>query len=255
MRGGASSPPATGFVDLHSHFVPDIDDGVRTALEARALVVGLRRIGFTHVVATPHMRPGMFDNDAHALRTAFDAVIDTLAADADAPSLGLACEHFFDDTVFARLVKHEGIPYAAVTPTQRRQSVLVELPPHAFPVRLAERMFDLGRARLRPVIAHPERYQPVWHDDRCLDPLIDAGACLLLDVCALVGKYGEAPERAALALVKSRAYEAACSDAHRPDDVEITAQAILVLRKVAGDAEAERLLGAGPRAILAGSSS
>ena len=104
--------------------------------------------------------------------------------------------------------------------------MLVELPPQAFPPRLERRFFDLSRAGLRPVLAHPERYQPVWKDDRCLDPLLDAGACLLLDVCALVGKYGRASQKAAEKLLDDEAYEAACSDAHRPEDTDVVAEAI-----------------------------
>ena len=51
-------------------------------------------------------------------------------------------------------------------------------------------------------------------------------------------------------LREDEAYEAACSDAHRPEDAEVTAEAIAVLEKVVGAKEAERLLGAGPRGIL-----
>jgi protein-tyrosine phosphatase len=101
-----------------------------------------------------------------------------------------------------------------------------------------------------PVLAHPERYEPVWKDDRCLDPLLDAGAHLLLDVCALVGKYGRAPQRAAEKLLEDDAYEAACSDAHKPRDVEDVVRAIARLEQLAGAEEARRLLSEGPRGIL-----
>ena len=56
---------------------------------------------------------------------------------------------------------------------QAKRGVLVEVSPQAFPTQLQKRFFDLGRAGLRPVLAHPERYQPVWKDDSCLDPLLD----------------------------------------------------------------------------------
>jgi protein-tyrosine phosphatase len=126
----------------------------------------------------------------------------------------------------------------------------VEVHPRGFPPQLAHRFFDLGRAGLRPVLAHPERYEPVWKDDTCLDPLLDAGASLLLDVCALVGKYGKASQRAAEKLLDEEAYEAACSDAHRPADADVVAEAIDALERRVGRPEAERLLRDGPRGIL-----
>jgi protein-tyrosine phosphatase len=241
-----------GFVDLHCHWIAGIDDGARSVDASLAMLRGLKRAGFDTVIATPHMRPGMFDNDRGALEAAFQAILPHLGGDAELPAVHLSSEHFFDEIVFQRLVRGEGLPYPdlASAPGSRRRGVLVELPPQTFPLRLDRRFFDLAKAGLRPVLAHPERYQPVWRDDRCLDPLLDAGACLLLDVCALVGKYGRAAQKAAEKLLDDEAYEAACSDAHRPEDAEVVAEAIAALTARVGVAEAERLLREGPRGIL-----
>jgi protein-tyrosine phosphatase len=233
-----------GFVDLHCHWIAAIDDGARTADEGLRMLQKLFEIGFDVVVATPHMRPGMFDNDRAALERAFGAMQQTLsAAPSPLPAVHLASEHFFDDVVFARLMRGDALPYPG------GKSVLVEFGATAFPLRVQHRMFDLRRAGLSPVLAHPERYEPVWRDDTCLDPLLDAGARLLLDVCALVGKYGRAPQRAAEKLLEDDAYDAACSDAHRPHDVDEAAGAIDRLVSLVGEPEAMRLLGDGPRAL------
>jgi protein-tyrosine phosphatase len=194
----------------------------------------------------------MFDNDRRDLENAYAAMCPRLAGERELPDTHLASEHWFDDVVFARLTKGDGLPYPwlAKGPVPGKRGVLVEVNPQGFPAQLANRFFDLGRAGLRPVLAHPERYQPVWKDDRCLDPLLDAGAYLLLDVCALVGKYGRASQKAAEKLLDEDAYEAACSDAHRPADAEAAAQAIAVLERRVGREEAERLLRDGPKKIL-----
>ncbi len=247
-----------GFVDLHCHWIAGIDDGVRSPEDGLELLRRLRRVGFSIVVATPHMRPGMFENDKAALQASFAAMEATTRGHDDLPEVHLASEHFFDDLVFTRLVKGEGLPYphfgpvpgTSGAPTGAKRGVLIELNPQGFPPQLAHRFFDLGRAGLRPVLAHPERYQPVWKDDACLEPLVDAGACLLLDVCSLVGKYGRASQKAAEKLLDEDAYEAACSDAHRPDDADVTKKAIAALERRVGEDEAGRLLVHGPRGIL-----
>jgi protein-tyrosine phosphatase len=263
----ASRGRGRGFVDLHCHWIAGIDDGATTPEEGVAMLRGLREAGFDTVVATPHMRPGMFDNDRSSLLAAFARMAPHLAAAHELPDVHLASEHFFDDVVFGRLLRGEALPYPFLGPLlgppppdggttvsaahgRARRAVLIELHPTAFPAQLAHRLFDLGRAGLRTVLAHPERYQPVWKDDRCLDPLLDAGAALLLDVCALVGKYGRAAQRAAEKLLDDEAYEAACSDAHRPSDTTVVAEAIAALEQRVGRSEAERLLRDGPRGIL-----
>jgi protein-tyrosine phosphatase len=245
-----------GFVDLHCHWISGIDDGVKSPEDGIELLRRLRKVGFDLVVATPHMRPGMFENDKRALEHAFATMCVHLVEQTDLPDVHLASEHFFDDVVFARLIKGQGLPYpdlakggsAPAAPSTR--AILIELSPQAFPTQLQRRLFDLRRAGLRPILAHPERYQPVWKDDACLDPLLDAGACLLLDLCALTGKYGRASQKSAEKLLEEEAYEAACSDAHRPSDVDEVARALEKLEKRAGSAEMERLLRDAPRRIL-----
>jgi protein-tyrosine phosphatase len=213
----------------------------------------LHEVGFDDVVATPHMRPGMFDNDRAGIERAFQDMQPNVQAAADLPVVHLASEHFFDDVVFGRLVRGEALPYrAAGVSGSAPVPVLVEFGHGGFPLRAQHRFFDLRRAGLQPVLAHPERYEPVWKDDACLDALLDAGAHLLLDVCSLVGKYGRAPQRAAEKLLEDDAYEAACSDAHRPADVDVVAAAIDRLSELVGSEEATRLLRDGPRGILRG---
>jgi protein-tyrosine phosphatase len=242
-----------GFIDLHCHWIASIDDGARTAEEGLAMLRGLRAAGFDVVMATPHMRPGMFDNDKNGLERAFGAMQPVLSGK-DLPAVHLASEHFFDDVVFGRMMRGEVLAYPSLGSSRGvRRPILIEVSGQGpFPVRLQHRFFDLRRAGLVPVLAHPERYEPVWRDDTCLDPLLDAGAHLLLDTCALIGKYGRAPQRAAEALLEDGAYEAACSDAHRPSDVDLVVRAIERLTELVGEEETRRLLADGPRRILEG---
>jgi protein-tyrosine phosphatase len=236
-----------GFVDLHCHYVPGVDDGVRTVEDAIALLRGLRAVGFDHVVATPHMRPSMFDNEAAALESAWAGLEDRLANEPGLPARSLSAEHYFDEIVFSRLMQKKGLPYAP-----KKRSVLVEFSYDQLPVALHSRFFDLRRNLLRPIVAHPERYTP-FHENpkKAQEAMRKAGGVLLLDIAALEGKYGERARRTAESLVEQRAYYAACSDAHRPEDAETVGHAIERLGQMMGAAEVERLLKTGPQRILA----
>jgi protein-tyrosine phosphatase len=235
-----------GFVDLHCHWIAAIDDGARTQADGVGMLRALKQIGFDFVVATPHMRPAMFDNRKGDLERAFEAMRPALQDGAGLPEIALSSEHYFDDQVYRRLMTGEALPYPG------GKAVLIEFPNEAFPTRVADRFFDLRLKRLRPVLAHPERYHPVWKDILVLDPLLDGGAVLLLDVAALAGKYGSAPRRAAERLLKEGYYDAACSDAHRISDVDEVAKGIERLEELCGIEEVRYLLGEGPAAILNG---
>jgi protein-tyrosine phosphatase len=235
-----------GFIDLHCHWIPGVDDGAPTFEAGLAMLRGLAALGFSEVIATPHMRPGMFDNTAAALRAAFAGAEARLTALPGLPARALSSEHFFDEVVFQRLCSGEGLPYPGGA------AVLLEFYESNFPPRVDQLLAQLRRSGLTPVVAHPERYRALWEEPEILERLLDLGAMALLDVAALVGKYGRRPQRCAELLLERGLYQAACSDAHRPQDVDQAASGIQRLRELYGEEEVVALLADGPRAILAG---
>ncbi|HTQ05403.1 MAG TPA: CpsB/CapC family capsule biosynthesis tyrosine phosphatase [Polyangiaceae bacterium] len=235
-----------GFVDLHCHWIAGIDDGAPTPDDGIAMLQALHAAGFERVVATPHMRNGMFENDKAALVAAFDRMAPSLAAASGLPEVALGCEHYFDDVVYQRLLAGEGLPYPG------GRAVLLEFYGVDFPPFVVDRLFDLRRRSLLPVIAHPERYRYLWSKPDALERLVDAGVAALLDVAALVGKYGREPQRAAEAMLERGLYHAACSDAHRPADVAEVTRGIERVEKLYGADEVEFLLSEGPKLILEG---
>jgi protein-tyrosine phosphatase len=234
-----------GFVDLHCHCLPGIDDGVRTVDEGTQLLRELSLAGFGRVVATPHMRPGMFDTTSDTIRSTFGLFRDGAALDG-LPELDVGSEHYFDDVVERRLKSGEGVLYPG------GKAALIELYDMDFGSVLRERLFGLRRLGILPVIAHPERYRPLWSSPARLEKVLDDGAVALLDLAALVGKYGKETQRCAEALFEEGLYAAACSDAHRPADVADVVRAIRLIERRYGPEEATLLLQDGPEDILVG---
>jgi protein-tyrosine phosphatase len=193
------------------------------------------------------MRAGMFDNDKLQLTAAFESFRAAAAGLPGLPELGLASEHFFDETFMARLGSGETLPYPG------GHAVLVEFPTDRLPLRLDDCLFRMRVRGLRPVIAHPERYTPLWQSSAPLEHLLERGAVALLDTMSLTGKYGKKPRQTAERMLEEGLYFAACSDSHRPDDVDRVAEGIARLIELHGPAHAQELLGEHPRQILAGS--
>jgi protein-tyrosine phosphatase len=236
----------SGFVDLHCHYLPAVDDGVRSREQGRALCEGLKRLGYERVVATPHIRPGMFDNQKPQLTAAYDEFVAYAVGAPEMPLTGLAAEHFCDDSFFELLDRGLALPYPG------GHAALIEFPPERIPLRIEDRFFHMLVRGVRPVIAHPERYAPVWKDIESLRMLVERGALALLDLMALVGKYGRRAQRAAEQLLEADLYYAACSDSHKPEDLDDVAGGIERLVALVGASTSELLLAEHPRHILAG---
>jgi protein-tyrosine phosphatase len=246
-KGRCASLPKTmnEYVDLHCHYVPGVDDGARSLQDADLMLTGLGRLGFCHVVATPHMRPGLFDNSAADLRKAFAEVEQSFKDRPDIPGLSLSAEHYFDDVVFSRILSDQALPY----PTGK--AILLEFYDSEFPHSIDQRLADICRKGMTPIIAHPERYQPIDRRPEILERLLDLGAAALLDIGAVVGKYGRRAKHTAEALLERGLYRATCSDAHSPKDLQEVARGIEWIRRKYGDEEVTELLATGPRALMA----
>jgi protein-tyrosine phosphatase len=236
----------SGLCDLHCHYVPNVDDGVRSVEDGIELCRRLKLLGYSTVVATPHMRPGMFDNDKPQLTAAFAAFLAATAGEGGLPELSLAAEHFLDDTFMQKLGRDETLPYPG------GHAALIEFPPDRFPLGLDDCLFRMRVRGLRPVIAHPERYAPLWTSTAPLEHLLERGALALLDTMSLVGKYGRKSKAAAERMLEAGVYYAACSDSHKPEDADSVAHAIDRLVELTGEDGAQELLGDRPRQILAG---
>lgn len=237
---------SAGYVDLHCHYLPGIDDGVRTMDEGLALLTGLAKLGYETVVATPHIRTAMFDNRKAGLQHAFSELIDIAQDVPGMPGLGLAAEHYCDDVFWELFTSGQAVPYPG------EKAALIEFHYEMWPKRIEDKLFEMQVRGVRPVLAHPERYSALFPRTDPLDPLLDLGCLGLLDLMSLVGRYGRRSQRAAERMLEEGVYYAACTDCHRPNDVERVADAIERLRELVGKGEAEELLAENPRRILSG---
>lgn len=257
---------ANAFVDLHCHWLPGIDDGARTLDEGLEMLRGLFSLGFVHVVATPHMRPGMFDNVKSDLVNKYQSVLETLetsfgplSSNANPthglPEVSLGSEHYFDDGVIAALRAGNGLPYARGVQsgeTRAAGGLLVEFHDLTPAAAIERQLFELQTLGYVPVIAHPERYRSVWEDPNRLGRLLDLGSTALLDVAAVVGKYGREAEKCSKKLLELGFYGAACSDAHRPSDLAAVARGMSWIRTEYGQEELDFLMAEAPAQLLDG---
>jgi protein-tyrosine phosphatase len=235
-----------GLVDLHVHYLPSIDDGVKSADEGIALLEGLARIGYSRVYATPHIRTAMFENRRAPLEATYASFVELVKARTDLPELGLGAEHFCDDVFWDLHARGESLPFPG------GKALLVEMPQDSFPRALEERFFQMQLRGVRPIVAHPERYLPLHKRTDSVDAWLDVGVALQLDLMSLIGKYGRSPQKAAERMLDEGVYSLACSDAHKPSDVVLVEEAIARLERLVGEEEAFELLSVNATDLLAG---
>ncbi len=235
----------SGFVDLHCHLLPGVDDGARTPEDALEMARALVDVGVSTVAVSPHARSGCAPAEVCLERL---AELRTALADASVPlTLALGAENALVEDGFleslgtpaARLVHHG--PY-----------VLVELP-YAAPVpALPTLVFQMMRKGVIPLLAHPERCLELQRPGRAAE-VVALGARLQLDVGALSGRYGPVARRTARTLLDEGLYAVVATDLHAPAEARRWVErALAELRACAGEAAVQRLFRDAPARVLGG---
>jgi protein-tyrosine phosphatase len=232
-----------GFVDLHSHVLAAIDDGSPDLATSLDMLDALAGIGFTEVCATPHQKAGQFLPSADDIARAYAALGG--ARRPTTPALHLAAENMWDDVFFERSQRD------AVPSYDGGSAFLFELRPPHLPVGIFDHLFRLRTAGKVPVLAHPERYEPLWGDDELAERLSRACA-FVVDLPAIAGYHGKKESKQARHLLERGWVKACASDAHTPGDVKQAAEGLAWIEKKLGARAAIALCDEHPRALLRG---
>jgi len=201
-------------IDLHCHLLPGIDDGARDLEEGLAMARLAVEEGITHAVMTPHVMPGIFDNDLASIERAVTDYRKSLAEAGIALEVRVGGEVRIGPEVLA-LVADDRIPYIGHWEGER--VMLLELPHSHIPPG-TEKLVDWLRAQgIRPLLAHPERNPDIERDPLRLRAYIDRGCLVQVTAGSLAGDFGEDYRVAAVALLEAGWTTVLASDAHRAD--------------------------------------
>lgn len=232
--------------DLHCHLLPGIDDGAvdpAMALEMARIAVA---DGITTVACTPHIYPGMYENDATGIRDAI-ARMRLLLAEHGVP-LELvegADVHLAPDLL-------AGIRAGRIPTLAGSRYLLLEPPHHVVPPRFEETVFDLLAAGITPVITHPERLRWVESHFDAMQRLARRGAWMQVTAGALTGRFGKRVQYWGDKFVGEGLCMLLATDAHHPvRRPPLLEEARAAAETLVGRAEAEHLVRTRPAGIVA----
>ncbi len=209
-------PPADLSVlrcDVHSHFIPGIDDGAQTLEQSMEMLTAMRELGYRKVVTTPHSMADGYKNTP-------DIILGGLAkVRAEVARVGLdievdaAAEYYLDHELERKVTEKEVLTFGD-------NLLLFELPFLSEPQVLLSVIFLMQTAGYKPVLAHPERYSFWYNDFSKYERLKERGVLFQLNMIALSGAYGPQAKQISEKLIDAGAYELIGSDCHSMGHVE-----------------------------------
>lgn len=193
-----------GYVDIHSHLLPGIDDGAKTIDQTELLLKGMVEIGFSQFITTPHIMHNVYENS-------FDSItqkhLETVNALNVHPRLFAAAEYMMDDNFLWHVKSGKML-------TLDGKHIIVEMSYLNAPLHLFEIIFEIQLAGFVPVLAHPERYAFYHTDFSQYQKLKNSGCKFQVNLLSSVGYYGAGVAEAASKLLQKGLIDYAGSDVH-----------------------------------------
>ena len=197
-------------IDIHAHILPEVDDGsdsLETSLEMANMAV---MSGVTAVVATPHCNIPDDEciQDAEEMRYAVRAFRKELEDHQIPLRIYEGMEIFGAENTVERFRRQE------LATLNRSVYPLVEFPFMYYAGEATGLLRSLISLGLRPIVAHPERYDYIQEDPALLNIWFSMGCYLQVNRGSLTGRFGEQIEDLSLAMLDRGFVSFIASDAH-----------------------------------------
>ena len=141
-------------IDIHSHILPGIDDGARSLDIALEMAQQAVDCGVSHMVCTPHIHKGYFDNSPSTIKPVFDEFVKAVKTAAIPLTLSYAAEVRVNELIPVWFKQGE---LQFIGELSDKKILLLEMPHSHVPQGLETLVKWLLRNNVQPLIAHPER--------------------------------------------------------------------------------------------------
>jgi protein-tyrosine phosphatase len=232
-------------IDLHCHLLPGIDDGApdeETALAMARIAVG---DGITFTACTPHIYPGLYENNTRVIRERVAALQVRLDDEGIVLRLTSGADAHLTPELLDRLK-------AGTAPTLNGgRYFLLEPPHHVAPPRFEEAVFNFLVTGYIPVITHPERLSWINTHYEVFQKLAQRGAWMQVTSGSLTGRFGNGAKYWGERMLDEGLVHILGTDAHSiRRRAPLLAEGQQAAEKYVGKEEAHRLVYERPRAIL-----
>ena len=195
-------------VDIHSHLLPGIDDGVKTWEESIEILKKLSALGFKKIVTTPHVISDYYPNDNTIINSKLDELSEQLKVSDIDIQVTAAAEYMVDESFLDKIDNNDQLMCIG------DNYVLIETPFINRPMILEEVIFKMKVAGYQPILAHPERYIYLQDDYSLVGSLIELGLMFQVNLVSLNGYYSKGAKKLAEYLIDNNMIHFIGSDIH-----------------------------------------
>ncbi|WP_423998864.1 tyrosine-protein phosphatase [Maribacter sp. IgM3_T14_3] len=197
-----------GFIDIHNHILPGIDDGSKTVEDSIELIKSFGEFGVTDFICTPHIMENYYPNTPTTINTSLSLLKNALKmSNLEHVTINAAAEHMIDSGFEKLLVDKHIMPIA-------KSYLLIEMSYLQASINFDSSVEKIKSAGLFPIFAHPERYAYFHNKLKSLHKIKDKGVFFQLNMLSLSNYYGKDVNKVATYLIKENLVDFIASDTH-----------------------------------------
>ncbi len=201
-------------VDVHSHLVPAIDDGIQSIEQGLEILREMENLGYEKVITTPHTMPGSFDNTPEIILSGLEKMKAAVKEAGINITMEAATEYYLDEVLLKMLENNEPLM------TFGNNYVLFETGFMSPPPFMKEAIFMMNIKGYKPVYAHPERYEYLIQDKALLEEIIDRDVVFQMNLGSLAGAYGKPVQKFAEKLIDQKVVKMVGTDCHHMGHID-----------------------------------
>ncbi|HHU55969.1 MAG TPA: hypothetical protein GXZ48_04695 [Acholeplasmataceae bacterium] len=218
-------------IDIHTHILPNVDDGSDSFEKSIELLKQAKEQGVTHVILTPHIITNSSKYiGKEEIEKRFNEFVDKIK------DLGvkvyLGGEIFYHDKTYQQLVNDQLIT------VNNSKYCIIEFPLKT-ELDIEEALYNIRAKGFRPILAHPERYKSLKSSDV---KLIKENAQIQVNSSSILGSHGKKIKKFVFELMRNDLVDYVSSDCHDPKKRNINLlQAYNIVRKKFGEEYADKV--------------
>lgn len=200
-------------IDIHSHILPNVDDGPKSKEETFKILKEAYNAGITEIILTSH-----YIEDKYFLtKRRREVLVNNLQKELNEKYIPIRL--YVGAEAYISIDLPKKILDGIVPTLANSRYILFELPMNSKVIYLEQTIERLLGMNLIPVLAHPERYSYVQEDIWSLYDLLDKGMLLQCNYASISGIYGKQAKKTLKKLLKANMVHFLASDVHRSDSI------------------------------------
>lgn len=222
-------------IDIHTHIIPDIDDGSESYEETYDMIKEAIKVGFTDIITTSHYMKEYYTSIVEEREKILKNIKQYIIENE------LKMNIYNGNEVYVSFDMAELLKNNIISPLAESKCVLFELPMNSRLIYLEYCIHELKSNGYIPIIAHPERYKYVQENPEMIREWREKGVKVQSNYLSLIGYYGKEAEKTLKKLLKLDLVDFLGTDAHSVRHYEKIPECIKVLKTCVKDEKIEEL--------------